>query len=257
MSKILSLATALSMSFMMSVPAGAVLPGRYCPTQSATIAVVGDSLADGIWGALYRNLMECEAVSILRVTYVSDGLTKTAAGEWTERLNEALRESSAVDLVLVQVGANDIQPIRDGSSRAVFGDAAWDAAYAERSSAMARDLARNAQRVVWLGLPIVGNEDLETDYRHVTTLQQGGVAAAAQVGSAVTFVDIHDRTMFGSGAFTKNAEVEGDLRQLRAGDQIHFTELGYDLVLGMVWPEVEALLKAIDTNASLDAVALQ
>lgn len=257
LSKFCSLLSALAMSFGLVAPAAAAIQGGYCPTQSVTIAVVGDSLADGLWGALYRNLLGCETVAILRVTYVSDGLTKTAPDKWIERLNEELGETEAADMVLVQIGANDIQPIRNGSGRSVFGDDDWNTAYAERSSALARELGRSAQKVIWVGLPIVGDEDLETDYRHVTSLQEGGVTAAAEEGSAVSFVDIHDATMFGSGAFTQNAEVGGDLRQLRAGDQIHFTELGYDLVLGTVWPEVETLLHAKDTNASLDAIALQ
>lgn len=257
MSKICSIAVAFSIVIALPFSAGAALPGRYCPTQSATIAVVGDSLADGLWASLYRSLMECKTVSILRVTYVSDGLTKTSPDEWKDRLDEALGETPSVDLVLVQVGANDIQPIRDGSSRAVFGDAAWDSAYAGRSSALALELADSAGQVIWLGLPVVGDEDLETDYRRVNALQQEGVATATDAGGAVSFVDIHDATMFGSGAFTQNAEVDGGLRQLRAGDRIHFTALGYDLVLGMVWPDVEAVLKSKYRNASLDAIALQ
>lgn len=242
---------------LMSFPVAAAVPGGYCPTQKSTVAVVGDSLADGLWGALYRSFLGCQTVSVLRVTTVSDGLTKTAPEDWTQRLTDALGDTPAADLVLVQIGANDIQPIRDGNSRAVFRDPSWDTAYGDRAAALTGQLAASAQKLVWLGLPVVGNDDLEPEYRHVTSLQQAAVTAAAQAGSKAAFVDIHAPTMFGSDAFTQNADINGGLKQLRATDQIHFTELGYDLVLGMVWPEVEAMLKAKDADAALDSLALQ
>lgn len=241
----------------LAVPADAALHERYCPAQNATIAVVGDSLADGLWGALYRRFLECKTVSVLRVTAVSDGLTKTTPEAWTQRVADAMGETSGSDVVLVQIGANDIQAIREGNSRVVFRDPSWDRAYAERAMALAGQLSESAQELVWLGLPVVGNESLEPDYRHVTFLQQGAVTAAAQAGINAAFVDIYAITMFGSGAFTQNGDVNGVLKQLRARDQIHFTDLGYDLVLAVVWPQVEAVLKAKDADVALDSVVLQ
>lgn len=257
MLKFPSIRGAALLHLALAAPAQAALPASYCPTQTATIAVVGDSLADGLWGGLYRLFLGCQTVSVLRVTSVSDGLTKTAPEDWTQRLADALGETSEADVVLVQIGANDIQAIRDGSSRVVFRDPSWDRVYAERAMALAGQLAESAQELVWLGLPVVGNENLEPDYLHVTSLQQGAVTAAAQAGIRAAFVDIHASTMFGSGAFTQNGDVDGGLKQLRASDQIHFTDLGYNLVLGMVWPQVEAVLKAKDADAALDSVALQ
>lgn len=254
-----SFLTAAPVLFALALAAQAedTAPLDFCPTQEATIAVVGDSLADGIWGAIYRDFLGCETVSVLRVTAVSDGLTKSSPDEWKRRLDKAIGDAPVADLVLVQLGANDIKPVRDGNGRALFGDPAWDTAYVGRASALATQLAQDAQGLIWLGLPIVGDADREADYRHVSTLQQQTVADVVKAAMNVSFLDIHDSSMFGTGGFTQNAEVDGATVQLRANDKVHFTERGYDMIFGLVRPEVIALLKAKDADAALGSVALQ
>jgi len=244
----------LALLFMsLASPAAAAFPEGLCPVQPATIAVVGDSLADGLWGAIYRSFMECKTVSVLRVTTVSDGLTRTSPEDWAQRIGDALDQRLAADVVLVQVGANDIRPIRNGSTRALFADPAWDAAYGERTRTLAEQLADRTKKLIWLGLPIVGDEGLEEDYRHITKLQQTAVGGVREA----YFVDIHQGTKFGSESFTPNGDVNGELRQLRASDQIHFTDIGYNMVLSIVSDDIVAVLKAKDADADLDSLVLQ
>lgn len=229
-----------------------------CPEQPTRLAVLGDSLADGLWGALYRGYLGCKTVTVLRAATVSDGLARTAPEDWLARLAEESGPDGMADIVVVQIGANDLTAIRAGSVRAVYGAPEWDAAYLDRARALSELLAASAGAVFWLGLPVAGPEDLETGYARISALQAAGVAEAGTAAAAkAEFVDIHGLTTFGTGGFTQNAEIDGTLEQLRAPDQVHFTELGYDLVMAAVQPGIERVMKARDADAALKTVALQ
>jgi len=228
-----------------------------CPEQPIRVAVLGDSLADGVWGSLYRSYIGCETVTVLRLTTVSDGLARTSPDDWLTRLSAATGATGRAEVVIVQIGANDLVAIRDGTSRAVWGAPGWGALYQARARQLTERLASGADQVFWLGLPVVGTEKLETAYTQISMLQAEAVAEAAAGSARAEFFDIHTITMFGADGFTQNAEVNGELRQVRAGDQVHFTEAGYDLVRGVVQPGLEGVMKARDATAAIKSLALQ
>ncbi|GGL63622.1 DUF459 domain-containing protein [Wenxinia marina] len=220
-----------------------------CPAEAVTIAVLGDSLADGLWGSFFRAFAACPTVDVLRLTTVSDGLAKSDASDWLGRLGP---EGQGADLIVVQMGANDITNIREGTTRAVFGSPEWEAAYGARAAELAEGLVAVTPDVVWMGLPIVGQERFEESYRAITAIQ-----AAAAEAAGVAFVDTHEPTSFGLGEFVMSAEIDGTLRQIRNTDQVHFTEVGYDMVAGLIRGDVEQLFRKAGSAAAIDALVLQ
>ena len=54
-----------------------------------------------------------------------------------------------------------------------------------------------------------------------------------------------------------SAEIDGTTRQIRVTDQVHFTELGYDLVAGLLRTDVERLFVQSSADATLGGMALQ
>ncbi|SHI33265.1 GDSL-type esterase/lipase family protein [Wenxinia saemankumensis] len=228
---------------------GPLLDSAGCPQDDVSIVVLGDSLADGLWGSFFRAFARCGTVEVHRGTTVSDGLTRTAPEEWVGRI---AGPAEGADLIVVQMGANDIQNIREGTTRAVFGSPEWDAAYAARAESLGAALAATGADVVWLGLPIVGEARFEDSYRAITALQ-----AAAAEKAGILFVDTHEPTTFGLGGFVMSAEVGGTLRQVRVTDQVHFTEIGYDVVAGLLSREVERIFLSAGREAAIDGLALQ
>lgn len=105
-----------------TVSAAAVIAEADCPKQPTRIVVLGDSLADGLWGSLFRTYSRCKKVETLRLTKVSDGLAKTSDSGWLGRYAKARTkfETRESDIVVVQIGANDITTIREGSHRESF-----------------------------------------------------------------------------------------------------------------------------------------
>ncbi len=229
----------------------------YCPQKEARIAVLGDSLADGLWASLYRSSVTCKTLTLFRVTEVSDGLIKTDPSEWSERLTSNLGEVATADLVLIQMGANDIRPIRTETGRAMFGTPEWDAAYADRAGELLSDVKVVANDAIWVGLPIVGDEELEVSYSKLSAIQSALMAKDDPSAKTSVFVDVHEATKFGTEGFVQSIALNENMTTLRAPDRIHFTEKGYDMVVGVFRDELERRLRSRDTEAHLDTLALQ
>lgn len=233
----------------------------YCPQTETHVAVLGDSLADGVWGALFRGWLGCETLKLYRVTEVGDGLAKSDVDVWSERLTGAIVPASGAepraDLMVIQMGANDIRAIRDGSSRAVFGTEEWDKLYGARTASLLEAARGLSDSVIWLGLPVVGDDKLEGYYSHVSALQDDAVTARAETDPQVQFVEMHEATTFGTGGYVQSVTLDDRLTQLRASDRIHFSERGYDLVVEVFNQKMEQRLKTGDLEANLNELVLQ
>lgn len=244
----------LAVSTLATPAIAAEIPPDACPKQPTRIVVLGDSLADGLWGSLFRSYARCDAVETLRLTVVSDGLAKTSNADWLAKYNRAAtklktRES---DIVIVQIGANDITTIRDGRSRESYGTEAWQKQYSDRVSKLTNGLRSNAAKVYWFGLPIVGKSNLEGPYQNISALQKAAVGRAGGV-----FIDIHKLTQFGTGGFSQNGTYRGKRQALRAGDKVHFTKSGYDFVAQAVMDRLAKFTLERDRRAALQDVQLQ
>jgi hypothetical protein len=218
-----------------------------CPKDNVTIAVLGDSLADGLWGSFFRAFQACKNVDVLRATAVSDGLAKSAPDSWLQRL-----DGVKPDLVVVSIGANDLVNIRADRTRFVYGEPDWESEYQARVQNLGRDLKSVSETVVWVGLPIVGRQDYEDAYRRISYLQ----SSAAQT-AGIRFVDTHEPTTFGHGTFVMSAEVDGALKQLRHSDLVHFTEVGYDLLAGLIRGDVSRTFEKASREKAIGGFALQ
>lgn len=229
----------------------------YCPQKEARIAVLGDSLADGLWASLYRSSVACDTLKLFRVTEVSDGLVKTDPAEWSDRLIANLGDLASADLVLIQMGANDIRPIRTEDGRALFGTPEWDTAYANRAEDLLTKIKDVSGGAIWVGLPIVGDEQLEESYSKLSSIQSALLTHDDPQAKSLVFVDLHEATKFGTDGFVQSVALNDKMTTLRAPDRIHFTEKGYDMVVGVFRDELERRLRNRDSEAHLETVALQ
>ena len=225
-----------------------------CPAYKARLVVLGDSLADGLWGAFYRRYARCEMLEVVRLTKVSDGLAKTNAAGWLARYQALpnVTDPEQKDIILVQLGANDLTNLRQGTNRTVFNSPDWDTAYADRVRELGQGLVAAAGDVIWFSLPIVGKDSLRENYDHILDLQ-----STALKGLPIKYIDTYKLTSFGTDEFTMNARIDGKLRQMRADDRIHFTTVGYEVVAQAVLTDLEKFLHLQDSKIVINNVALQ
>lgn len=225
-----------------------------CPNTQMRVLVMGDSLADGLRLSLARYFAQCSTMQVVNVTAVSDGLAKTTDRDWLQRFLAKAGGAAdpSRDIVVVQVGANDITTIRNGRTRESFNSDSWNALYQQRVKQLTAELSARSAGVFWFGLPVVGNASYEPSYQVISQLQADAVRKAGG-----RFIDIHQLTTFGTGQFSMSGKLGGRILQLRAADKVHFTKPGYDLIASQILGDITRLIADTNRRVALQDVRLQ
>jgi uncharacterized protein len=191
-----------------------------------TVAVYGDSLADGVWDAFTRTLKrEPGGWTALRRSSIGTGLTRTDFQTWLDQIDADFAANPARHVV-VMFGLNDLRDFRDDRRGRVYGTEAWDVAYAKRVDQLIARLRAKADNVVWIGLPVFRKTDQNDGARHLSTLYADAAARAR-----IAFVPIYDDFLGPEGEFTTHlAAADGRRLQVRGDDGLHFIGTGYDLI---------------------------
>lgn len=194
-----------------------------------TIGVLGDSLADGLWGSIYRAYVRLKHVKVLRLATNSAGFT---AYEFEKDLDKALAKDKKIDVLIFQVGANDRQRAFDRETKkaVAFKSENWERVYRANAARFAAHVQEKKIPMFWAGLPIMRKDDATADAKLMNGIYRD-VAAAHDA----TFIDVWPVTAGKDGKYDGFIEdTEGVKKRFRADDGIHFTELGYDHVAGFV-----------------------
>ncbi|HRD76550.1 MAG TPA: DUF459 domain-containing protein [Hyphomicrobiaceae bacterium] len=200
-----------------------------------TIAVVGDSLADGMWGGLYRMLQRDKRVLIVRGAKNSVGF---AASDLTDMLDRAVAQGGKPDAFVMMIGANDRRSFFiDGRPKALFKAPRWIELYTERVGRFMDHAGRHKVPVVWLLLPIMRASDATADAELINDIIVKAAASRPHVRLMPTrSITADDRGVY--QAYFK--DLKGQVRLMRAGDGVHFTDPAYELMADRVL----ALLRA-------------
>lgn len=209
------------------------------------IAFVGDSMADGLWGALFRRLGKdkClgEKLKLIRKAKNGTGLTRLDQFNWIDEV-AALRDESNPDLFVGSFGINDRQPIvGPDKSRTDFGGPAFDARYQGNIEALVRGAIAHGGSMVIVGLPVMLDPDANSDAAVKNKLFAAGVKAVASPLATYAEPWSSQAPPDEYKPFLPNAK--SAMVQVRASDGVHFTTIGYDMVMDAVLPSILASLK--------------
>ncbi|KQS55784.1 GDSL family lipase [Brevundimonas sp. Leaf363] len=116
------------------------------------VGVFGDSMGDGLYTALYRDLRGASGVTVTKYSEVSTGLSRYDYVDIQAKTERQLREDP-VDVAVVLFGTNDAQGISLDGQVHDFGTPGWKAAYARRVTDLVTLLRANDVAVYWVGLP--------------------------------------------------------------------------------------------------------
>lgn len=194
------------------------------PPAKVTIAVLGDSLGDGMWGGLYRLMVRDKRYSFYRGAKNSVGFTGT---DLTDMIDAAVA-AGPVDAVVMMIGANDRRSFFVGTqSKALFRSKAWQELYAGRVAAFMDRLQQNKLPTVWILLPIMRADDASADARLINEI----VTEAAKTRPYVKLLPTWQLTADDSGAYSSHfKDLKGVTRLMRANDGVHFTDPAYELI---------------------------
>ena len=214
----------------------------------AKIAFVGDSMADGIWGAFFRltGKQKCspEEVALIRDAKNGTGLARPDHFDWTAELDKLLADDAPA-VVLASIGLNDRQDvIMPDKTKYRLGSAAWLAQYRLNVADFYAHAGEGGAPVVIVGIPNL--REAKADQH--AQLVNGIYAEVAAGAHNVTYVEPWRMTNEDGSFASYGPDLNGATVQIRAPDGLHFTQAGYD-VLGKYLEE--PLSKAL-TAAKVD-----
>jgi hypothetical protein len=210
-----------------------------------TIAVIGDSLADGIWGGLYRKLYRDKRFCVHRGAKNSVGF---GASDLLDPLDRAF-EAGPVDAVVMMIGANDRRGIygADGKLAAAYHSPQWPAVYRARVDTFMDSVIAHSVPLVWVLLPVMRDAGWDADCCQINGL----ISEAADGRALVATLATRPLTLDPDGkyaAYLKDAK--GQQRLVRDSDGIHFTDYGYDMIAGRVLAKLNEVSVKIGSETS-------
>ena len=213
------------------------------------IGVFGDSMADGLYAGLYRDLQDQPNVSVAKFSQVSTGLSRYDYVDVQARTRGQL-DDQPIDVAVILFGPNDAQGIDTGGVVHMFGTDGWKAAYGQRIDDLVALLRSRNVAVYWVGLPRMKRDSFDG---RMTLIN--GVVEARMRALGVPYIETVSLTSNDEGGYEAYLPTGSGRRVLmRANDGIHMSMAGY---LRMSAP-VAARLKrdaGLDRSAAAPPVA--
>lgn len=187
------------------------------------IGVFGDSMAEGLWTGLYRDMRDQPGVTVTRFSEVSTGLSRYDYVDIQARTVRQIAEQP-IDVAVILFGTNDAQAISlDGAIHA-FGTDGWKAAYVRRVDDLVAMLRARDVAVYWVGLPTMKQAGFDAKMSLINDLVSARMAALG-----VPWIETESLTRNAEGDYDAYLPETGTGRQrlMRANDGIHMSMAGY------------------------------
>ncbi len=186
------------------------------------IGVFGDSMADGLYAGLYRELRGLPDVTVTKFSEVSTGLSRYDYVNVQEKTRRQLDEQP-VDAAVILFGTNDAQGIELDGAVQPFGSDGWKAAYAKRIDDLVALLRSRDVAVYWVGLPRMKGERFDGRMALIN-----GVVEARMRALGVPYIETVSLTSNQGGDYEAYLPNDAGRRVLmRANDGIHMSMAGY------------------------------
>lgn len=223
---------AASAGALLSARAQAAEAGAGPADDTIRIAFLGDSMVDGLWGGVERLVTREPCLSgrvkLLRFGENGTGLTRPARFDWIARAKTVVAEQRPT-LSVISLGLNDRQSIVDGRGRFDLGTPGWRTRYGELVASLAQAAAKSTAGVLWIGIPVLRDAVSQDDAATKNAVFAEAIASLKD--PRIGYVEPWRQAASGPDAFQPyGPDVGGSRVQIRAGDGIHFTAPGYDVV---------------------------
>ena len=187
------------------------------------ISILGDSLAISTAQGLSDAFSATPEVAINDLARDVSGLARDDYFDWPKAARDLVAAKPAPDVAVVMIGINDLQPLKDGGEMLDPMTDKWRAAYGQRVEALLAALRDAHVPVLWVGLPPMRDERLNSEAAALNEIYRDRAGKAG-----ATFIDIWDAFADASGQYAAfGPDVEGQNAKLRNGSGgIYFTKAG-------------------------------
>ncbi len=218
------------------VPQARIVPRRAAPRTvvvqdtpiqpkvdpSTFVTVIGDSMADFLASGLDQVYADVPDVAVAKRSKPETGLVRSDFFDWPRAVKDLLESPERISFVVIMMGVNDRQAIREGDISHDPGSPRWTELYAGRVDTIVRAFAERRIPVVWVGLPPMKNERFSADIFSQNELVRDRVVRGGGVYVDIweAFVDAENRySAFGP-------DMQGQNAKLRTNDGVHLTKAG-------------------------------
>ncbi len=197
-------------------------PGGAAVQPTFFIDVLGDSLASLTASGLTEAFADKPEIAVADKSHDASGLVRADYFDWPKAAQDLATGKDHIDFVVVMVGINDLQAMRDGNDALDPLSDRWKAAYAARIDAVLAPFQAFHIPVAWVGLPPMRAEGFNAN---IVKLNEIGRAEIEKDGAK--YIDIWDAFADQNGQYDASGpNVDGQIVKLRGPDGIHFTKAG-------------------------------
>jgi hypothetical protein len=202
--------------------------GRIVLSPSDKVLLVGDSMMQGVAPHVARALQNGNVKS-LDLSRQSTGLTYPGYFDWPTTIKNTISKER-ISVLVVFLGANDTWDMVFGNKYERFGSEKWQSTYASRVESIVRYAHAQHIRVIWLGAPNMGRENIN---RGVKVLNQ--LFSAAIKDSASRYLSTRELLSDNAETYQKAITREdGKSVTVRNEDGIHFTRAGQKILSDLI-----------------------
>jgi hypothetical protein len=214
-----------------SLPAAVAAPSRGDPAAQAApppapvepttfVAVIGDSIADGLAAGLQEGFADAPELQVKRFTRPNAGLVRADYHDFVAEARKAI-ESGPITYAVFDVGVNDRQPFLDIRREPPLSEE-WKKRYVERIDAMLSPFKERKIPIYWVGLAASGSRRATADHIAINAIARERVEAAGG-----TYVDVWEGFVDEDGVYAEvGPQLDGQIGRLRMDDGVHYSKAG-------------------------------
>jgi uncharacterized protein len=188
------------------------------------VDVIGDSMAYLDSDGLKEAFADQPEIAVSNKARGSSGLVRDDYFDWLKAARDLVadKDKNRIDYVVVQLGINDLQPMKDGATSVDALTDRWRELYAQRIRALVEPFKQAHIPVLWVGLPPMRNGAFNSQIAKLNEMYKDDAEAAG-----AKYIDIWDAFADENGAYSAfGPDISGQQAKLRAADDIHYTKAG-------------------------------
>jgi uncharacterized protein len=199
----------------------AVAPQPIVPA-SIFVHVLGDSLSELLAQGLKEQLIDKPEIGIVRRGRSSSGLVRDDYHDWAKVLREAVHGPDKIDMLIMMIGSNDRQVLRDETGSHEFMSERWREIYTKRIDDLLSVAREKRLPMAWVGMPVMQSARLTADMLAINEIVRDRVTKGG-----FAYVDIWEGFANEQGQYAvAGPDINGETVRLRMSDGVHFTKAG-------------------------------
>lgn len=186
------------------------------------VLVLGDTIAEQLAQGLADEFVsDRPEVAIVKKTRINSGFVRTDVFDWSTQASALLAKEKATAIVVL-LGVNDRQPLRDETGPQEFRSDKWRELYGKRVEDFLIKLKDKNVPIFVVGLASMRYPKMSLDAVYLNEIL---AERTRKVGAY--YVDVWDGFVAENGDFMATGPaLDGQTRRLRASDGVHFTKAG-------------------------------